>query len=64
MPRGIGKPHTEGLEHPLDDVNVRSAQAGRGDLHDDVVRPAKARIIDHLEPERLSVAVQACGLHL
>lgn len=51
-----------GLLGPLAllDVQVRAAEAGRADAHDDVQRSGHARLVDL---ERLVVGVQACSFH-
>src|SRR4051794_21168036 len=48
---------------PLLDVEVRAAQPGRADLHDDVERAGDLRLVDLVHLQRLVVGVQARRLH-
>jgi len=54
-----------GLLCPLSflDVQVGAAQPGRADLHHDVERAGRLRLVDLVELERLVVRVQPRGLH-
>src|SRR3954451_19928577 len=54
-----------GLLGPLAllDVEVRAAQAGRADLHDDVERAGDLRLVDLVEVQCLVVRVQTGRLH-
>src|SRR4051812_45416069 len=48
---------------PLLDVEVRAAEPGGPDLHDDVERPGRLGLVDLVELERLVVLVQSGRVH-